>query len=247
MRNRARFTLIELLVVVAIIAILAAMLLPVLSKARQTARETLCMNNQKQFGLGVTMYAEATDDRLPPQGRGNLYHYPLGMKWSWWNQYAVEYGLGQPIPAANQNANGLLLCPLMPFGWTFATWDLVMSSYSYLGGPGALMGGDTWRPGTWSLLPVRLNDSPDGRILLTDHIFFYGPWPSTAFQSPHHPEMRDWGYVYTMDVARLRGVNQTYLDLHAEVRQGRTFPAIMDRTNISTVQLMTGNGEAFAW
>jgi len=76
-RQGKGFTLIELLVVIAIIAILAAILFPVFARAREKARQTTCLSNLKQLGMGLMMYAQDWDEQLPLEPTNGNSHLGL--------------------------------------------------------------------------------------------------------------------------------------------------------------------------
>jgi len=86
---RRGFTLIELLVVIAIIAILAAILFPVFARAREKARQTSCLSNVKQMGLGMLMYAQDYDEMFPGMSIGPVRHSAVVPEHTKFNEWHV--------------------------------------------------------------------------------------------------------------------------------------------------------------
>jgi len=108
---RRPFTLIELLVVISIIAILAALLLPVLSRTRQRAKMTLCMTNLRELGLGLTMYAGDQDDYYP---RRTIGEHPFGPRHTLTFNPSGQKLDDRPAYEGYMNLDLTMDCPLAP-------------------------------------------------------------------------------------------------------------------------------------
>ena len=114
---RSAFSLIELTVVVAIIALLAALLLPALGKGKAEARRAQCLSQLQQWGKALQMYAHANGDVTPRRGQGVRPLTQLNRPEDWFNALPVELniqGFGAYVGSAGTNAQSppaLFVCP----------------------------------------------------------------------------------------------------------------------------------------
>lgn len=112
-RGSAAFTLIELLVVIAIISLLVSILLPSLKKAKDIAKQTLCMSNERSIGLAMTMALEDTNGYYPQQTASNVGNswYPLKEN-TWWGRVAQYLEFPEPYQVGPDAAKGTVgHCP----------------------------------------------------------------------------------------------------------------------------------------
>src|SRR5215831_778868 len=96
--HRQGFTLIELLVVIAIIAVLAALLFPVLASSQQKARKTACLSNLRQVGVAITIYASDNSGNIPYGPKAGAFTSPLDFYPSTGAPTSlISLGSGQPV------------------------------------------------------------------------------------------------------------------------------------------------------
>jgi len=163
--NRVAFTLIELLVVIAIIAILAAILFPVFAQAREKARAISCLSNLKQIGLGMMMYVQDYDEKLP------MAQYGVGDTQVAWEAAIYPY-IKNDQGTVNKNSgllqawgsSGIFRCP--SFG------DVQSSMY----GVHLDLFADNWNGGTRPTVSIAGIDAPADKIMVAEKGRNQGSW-----------------------------------------------------------------------
>jgi prepilin-type N-terminal cleavage/methylation domain-containing protein/prepilin-type processing-associated H-X9-DG protein len=118
------FTLIELLVVIAIIAVLASMLLPALSKAKESGKRISCANNQRQLGLSTMMFIDDNDGKYPIRGQNP--RWPERLREFYLDRKILTCSSDQPKSLnSDTNADGAARSFIMN-GWN----DFMQATYS---------------------------------------------------------------------------------------------------------------------
>ena len=180
------FTLIELLVVIAIIAILASMLLPALSKAREKARTISCVGNEKQIMLAAEMYTQDNKDYLPAFQMGSV---------PWYTLLETYYNSPEVVKCAS--CTTVMVCQ---YGWNYCGWSNTDSStwglgyiYSSDSRGGPIVRGKIQNPSSFIVLGDARTSTPGA---------YFGPPSSsptaavpTSFVPTLHNEGTNVGYM----------------------------------------------------